>query len=419
MSGTISDKVIAAHAVSVSAAAADDQFTRVRVDAVLGHDATISLLMDEFLARGLTIWDPRKVLFTNDHFSPPANIERANISRSFLAFSRAQEVGHLAVDQGICHQLLVENPLCQPGSLIVGADSHTIMAGALGACATGMGSTDILFALATGTTWMRRPESIRIELRGALPAACSGRDIILELLRLLGEGGAQYRSVEFHDRCTTPLTQDTRFAIANMAVEAGAKFGVFQPDDVTVAYCAKRDGRPPERLVYADADARYERVIEFDVSQLTPRVARPWSPANVVALSELPDTPITFAFLGSCSSGRIEDLREAADELRGRQVHPSVRFVVIPGSRDVLRQALREGLVTELTDAGALFNQPSCGPCGGIDKGVLARSDVCVSTSNRNFRGRMGHWDSRTYLASARTVARAALRGKLSGDLYA
>jgi 3-isopropylmalate/(R)-2-methylmalate dehydratase large subunit len=411
---TISDKIIDAHTVDTGDTGL---YREVRVDAVLGHDATIALLVDEFERRGLEIWDRDRVIFTNDHFSPPATIERADISNKFLRFAREKNVTHLMLDRGICHQLLVESPLCTPGSLIVGADSHTIMAGGVGACATGMGSTDILYALATGTTWLRRPATIRVRFHGALDQHCNGRDIILELLRLLGESGAQYRSLEFHDHADTPLGQDDRFAISNMAVEVGAKFGVFVPDDVTAAYCAERDGHPSEPVL-PDADARYERTLDVDLSELTPRIAKPWSPANVVPVHEVDTKPVSVAFLGSCSSGRLSDIRDAAEELDGKKVHPAVRFIVIPASVEVFQQALRAGYVATLTDAGAIFNHSSCGPCGGIDKGVLGADDVCVSTSNRNFRGRMGHWDSRTYLASGRTVARAALAGHIGPDLY-
>ena len=414
MARTLCEKIIDAHALD-----ADGAFRRVKVDAVLGHDATIALLADAFEQRGLRIWDPARVIFTNDHFSPPASIERADISRRFIEFSRAQKVEHLILDRGICHQVLVEHRLCQPGSLIVGADSHTIMAGGLGACATGMGSTDILYALATGTTWLRTPESIRVRFTGALPPECSGRDIILELLRQLGEDGATYRSLEFHDHSASRLSQDERFAIANMAVEVGAKFGLFAPDEVTRTYVRDWDGACSPTFSVPDPDAVYERELELDLSRLRPRVARPWSPANVVPLEELARTEITTAFLGSCSSGRLSDIRVAAEELKGRRVHPDVRFIIIPASQEVFKRALREGYVETLTEAGALFNQSSCGPCGGIDKGILGRKDVCVSTSNRNFRGRMGHWESQTYLASARTVARAAVHGALSGALYA
>src|SRR5262245_2599938 len=415
-SRTLSDKIIDAHSIDGDAS---DVYRRVRIDALLGHDATIALLVDEFERRKLRIWDPERVIFTNDHFSPPATAERADISHKFLCFSRKAGVGNLLVDRGICHQLLVEHPLCQPGSLIVGADSHTIMAGGLGACATGMGSSDILFALATGTTWLRRPASIRVILRGSLRPECGGRDIVLELLRQLGEAGAQYRSLELHDLCEPKLTQDDRFAVSNMAVEMGAKFGCFVPDEVTEAYVRQRDGSAdPAAWPHPDPDASYERTLEFDLGALTPRIAKPWSPANVIALEQVEELPLSVAFLGSCSSARLSDLRDAADEVRGRKVHPDVRFVVIPASQEVFKSALRAGYVETLTDAGAVFNQSSCGPCGGIDKGVLGAHDLCISTSNRNFRGRMGHWESRTYLASARTVARAALRGRIAPDLY-
>jgi 3-isopropylmalate dehydratase large subunit len=409
---TISDKIIDDHTVDTGL------YREVRVDALLGHDATIALLVDEFERRGLEIWNRDRVIFTNDHFSPPATIERADISNKFLRFARERNVTHLMLDRGICHQLLVESPLCAPGSLIVGADSHTIMAGGVGACATGMGSTDILYTLATGTTWMRRPATIRVRFHGALGEHTNGRDIILELLRLLGESGAQYRSLEFHDTAEIPLGQDDRFAISNMAVELGAKFGVFVPDDVTVAYCSARDGREPA-LVVPDPDARYERNVDIDLSTLTPRIAKPWSPGNVVPVRDVEVRPVSVAFLGSCSSGRLTDIRDAAEEIDGKTVHPNVRFVVIPASVEVFKQALQAGYVTALTNAGAIFNHSSCGPCGGIDKGVLGADDVCVSTSNRNFRGRMGHWESRTYLASARTVARAAIAGHIGPDLYA
>jgi 3-isopropylmalate/(R)-2-methylmalate dehydratase large subunit len=412
---TLSDKVIRSHALNGTG---QEDYVHARIDALLGHDATIALLINEFERRRLSIWDKSKVIFTNDHFSPAASIERADISANFLRFSRNQKIDHLLVDKGICHQLLVENSLCQPGSLIVGADSHTIMGGGLGACATGMGSTDILFALATGTTWLRKPKTIRVIFHGSLPETCSGRDIVLELLRLLGEDGAQYRCLEFHDHAQSKLSQDDRFAIANMAVEIGAKFGVFVPDEITLAYCHARDQQTPGNLVLPDADADYEYTLEVDLSALSPRIAKPWSPANVVALSELDSIPISTAFLGSCSSGRIEDIQEAAEELEGKTIHPDVRLIIIPASINIFKQALDKGYVKTLTEAGAIFNQSSCGPCGGIDKGVLGSTDVCISTSNRNFRGRMGHWDSRTYLASARTVARAALKGCISGDLY-
>jgi 3-isopropylmalate/(R)-2-methylmalate dehydratase large subunit len=410
MTGTLSDAIIDAHALDGDLTS---EYVRVRLDAVLGHDATIALLVEEFRRRNLEVWDRERVIFVNDHFSPAATIERANISRMFIDFAREKRIVHLAIDQGICHQLLVEHRLCAPGALIVGADSHTIMGGALGACCTGMGTTDILYALATGTTWLRRPETIKVVLKGRLPAYCSGRDVILALLGHFGEDGARYRSIELHDQCEPRLIQDERCAIANMLVECGAKFGVFVPDEITSRYCEQRDGRAPESLPAPARDAVYEDVFELDLSALRPLVAKPYSPANVAAVHDVRGTKISHAFLGSCSSGRLEDIKVAAEVMHGKHVHPDVRFIVIPASIQVFKAALRAGYVEMLTDAGASFNQTSCGPCGGIDKGLLGAQDVCVSTSSRNFRGRMGDARSQTYLASARTVAHAALSGAL------
>jgi len=410
MNGTFSDSVLDAHAIDADR---DAEVLHVSLDAVLGHDATIALLVDEFRKRKLSVWDRSRVLFVNDHFSPAASVERANISRLFINFSRELRIDNLAIDKGICHQLLVEHALCAPGALIVGADSHTIMGGGVGACCTGMGTTDVLYALATGSTWLRRPSGIKVRFTGSLPPHCSGRDVLLALLGQLGEDGAQYRSVELYDHCSKPIGQDDRFAISNMMVEAGAKFGVFIPDQVTIDYCTKRDGKAPRPLPLPSPGAHYESTIELDLSALTPQVAKPYSPANVASVREVDGTKITHAFLGSCSSGRLEDLRVAADVLRGQQVHPEVRFVVIPASMKIFKEALRLGYVETLTEAGAVFNQTSCGPCGGIDKGLLGAGDVCVSTSSRNFRGRMGDVASSTYLASARTVAHAALSGRL------
>jgi 3-isopropylmalate/(R)-2-methylmalate dehydratase large subunit len=415
MPSTLSDKIIDAHVVDGEPSGL---YERVRVDAVLAHDATTALLIDEFERRKLRIWDTGKVIFTNDHFSPPATIERADISNKFLRFVRSKAPDRLWLDRGICHQLLVEHALCQPGALIIGADSHTIMAGAIGACATGMGSTDILYALATGMTWLRRPATIRVIFSGALSPCCSGRDVVLWLMGHFSESGAQYRTLEFWDEAAPKLGGDDRLAIANMAVEMGAKFGLFVPDDVTARYLFERDGLSPHGLLRPDPDAAYEQTVEVNLSRIAPMVAKPWSPANVVDLRELEPIPITTAFLGSCSSARLTDIRDAAEELHGHRVHRNVRFVVIPASVKIFQQALERGYVSALTESGAIFNHSSCGPCGGIDKGILGQDDVCVSTSNRNYRGRMGHWDSRTYLASARTVARAARAGILSRDLY-
>ena len=410
MALTLSEKVLNAHCLDKRQFG---QYFRVEVDLVLGHDATIALLINEFEKRALSVWDKSKVLFTNDHFSPPATIERAEISKKFLTFSHSLGIHHLLVDKGICHQLMVEHAQCSPGALIIGADSHTIMGGGLGACATGMGSTDILYALATGTTWMRSPETIKIVFKGDLPSHCSGRDVILMLLSIFKESGAQYCAFEFHDQTKSKIQQDDRFAIANMCVEMGAKFAVFIADDITLNYCQQRDGVIPSTLVKPDQHARYQSEIEINLSRLTPQIAIPYSPANVISLDQLAATEINIAFLGSCSSGRLRDIADAAAIVAGKTIHPKVRFIVIPASQQIYLQALEQGYIATLIKSGAMVNHASCGPCGGIDKGVLGPTDVCISTSNRNFRGRMGHWQSQTYLANARVVAEAALTGSV------
>ncbi|MGC4070422.1 MAG: aconitase/3-isopropylmalate dehydratase large subunit family protein [Polyangiaceae bacterium] len=414
MSGTLSDVVIDAH---LTEGRSGDEFVMVKLDAVLGHDATIALLADRFEQRKLTVFDPNRVLFALDHFSPPATADRAAIAQRFRRFAQAQGVS-VERDRGICHQLLVESSLCIPGSLIVGADSHTVTGGAVSSCATGMGSTDVLFALATGTTWLRRPATIRVVLKGSPSEHVSGRDIAIALVGLLGEDGAQYRSVELFDDTTDGLSMDDRCAIANLTVEAGAKFGLFVPDEITIEYCLKRDGVAPNWMPKPGLDAKYERTLIMDLGDLRPTVARPWSPANTVPVNAIGSVPITTAFIGSCAGGRESDLELAARLLHGRQVHDDVRLVVIPASRRIHEIALSRGWIETLVRAGAVVCSPSCGPCGGIDKGVLGPTDVCVSTSTRNYRGRMGDWNSQTYLASTRTTVLSALSGRLHSRLH-
>jgi 3-isopropylmalate/(R)-2-methylmalate dehydratase large subunit len=414
MSGTLSDIVLDAH---LTEGRPGDEFVMVKLDAVLGHDATIALLAERFEQRKLTVFDPKRVLFALDHFSPPATADRAAIAQRFRRFAQTHGV-QVQRDRGICHQLLVESPLCKPGSLIVGADSHTVTGGAVSACATGMGSTDVLFALATGMTWMRRPTTIRVVLTGSPSATVSGRDIAIAIVGLLGEDGAQYRSIELFDDTTDGLQMDDRCAIANLTVEAGAKFGAFVPDEITLEYCLRRDGVAPMWMPTPSHDATYERTLVINLGELRPTVARPWSPANTVPVDALESIPITTAFIGSCAGGRESDLEIAARLLQGRQIHDDVRLVVIPASRQIHETALSRGWIETLVRAGAVVCSPSCGPCGGIDKGVLGPTDVCVSTSTRNYRGRMGDWNSQTYLASTRTTVLAALAGRLHSRLH-
>ena len=332
---------------------------------------------------------------------------------------KRESVPQDSVFRGISHQLLVEDRRCQPGMVICGADSHTVMAGALGAFACGMGSTDILALLLTGEVLLSVPESIRVDFEGALPEWLSGKDLALEIIRRLGEGGAVDRALEYHDRTHGGLTMDSRFAVANMAVEAGATNGVFVPDDALRHYLAERDGAagpaPGSRArgscpTTAPATSSSSG---FDVAALPPLVALPGDLGRIVPADEVEPRAVQQVFLGSCAGGRIEDLAIAARVLRGRRVAPGVRLVVTPASQAVFHACLRNGIFEVLSEAGAMITNSSCGACGGIDKGLIGPGEVCVSTSNRNFRGRMGSPDGPIYLASALTAAAAALTGTI------
>jgi len=398
---------------------AGSEFFRIPVDLVLGHDATIALLIERFQRAGRRIWDPARCFFAADHFTPPSTPERADILHRYLAFMKREAVPQDLVFRGISHQLLVEDRRCQPGMVICGADSHTVMAGALGAFACGMGSTDILALLLTGEVLLSVPESIRVDLEGALPEWLSGKDLALEIIRRLGEGGAVDRALEYHDRTRDGLTMDSRFAVANMAVEAGATNGVFAPDDALRRYLAERDGAAGPApgfegaWLVPDDGARYVQQLRIDVAALPPLIALPGDLGRIVPADEVEPRAVQQVFLGSCAGGRIEDLAIAARVLRGRRVAPGVRLVVTPASQAVFHACLRNGIFEVLSEAGAMITNASCGACGGIDKGLIGPGEVCVSTSNRNFRGRMGSPDGLIYLASALTAAAAALTGTI------
>lgn len=398
---------------------AGSEFFRIPVDLVLGHDATIALLIERFQQAGRRIWDPDRCFFAADHFTPPSTPERADILRRYLAFIKQERVPEDLVFRGISHQLLVEDRRCQPGMVICGADSHTVMAGALGAFACGMGSTDILALLLTGEVVLSVPESIRIDFEGTMPEWLSGKDLALEIIRRLGEGGAVDRALEYHDRTRGGLTMDSRFAVANMAVEAGATNGVFVPDDALRRYLADRDGAagPAPGFEGAwltpDDGARYVHQLRIDVGGLRPLIALPGDLSRIVPADDVEPRAVQQVFLGSCAGGRVEDLAIAARVLRGRRVAPGVRLVVTPASQAVFHACLRNGIFEVLSEAGAMITNASCGACGGIDKGLIGPGEVCVSTSNRNFRGRMGSPDGLIYLASALTAAAAALTGTL------
>jgi 3-isopropylmalate/(R)-2-methylmalate dehydratase large subunit len=413
MAMTLAEQILAAHAGQEAVHAG--QFVEVEVDVVLSNDITAPIAIREFEKLGVErVFDAERVVIVPDHFAPNKDIKSAEQCRVVRQFARGQELPHYfeVGRMGIEHVLLPEQGLVVPGDVVVGADSHTCTYGALGAFATGMGSTDIAVAMATGQTWMRVPETICFVYEGELQPWVGGKDLILCTIGLIGVSGALYKAMEFAGPAAEALSMDGRFTMANMAIEAGGKAGLFAVDNATRAYVDGRAARP-FRVYEADAGATYARVVEIDAGKIEPQVAFPHLPENARPVSQAGEVRIDQAVIGSCTNGRLEDLRAAAEVLRGRQVHPNVRCIVIPGSQQVYLDALREGLVEAFVEAGAVVSTPTCGPCLGGHMGVLAAGERAVSTTNRNFRGRMGHPDSEVYLAGPAVAAASAVAGRI------
>jgi 3-isopropylmalate/(R)-2-methylmalate dehydratase large subunit len=387
----------------------------VNVDVVLANDITAPIALREFESLGVEhVFDPDKVVLVADHFAPNKDIKSAEQCKAMREFARAQGiVNHFDVGRmGIEHVLLHEQGLVLPGDVVVGADSHTCTYGALGAFATGMGSTDIAVAMATGSIWMRVPETIRFEYTGTRQPWVGGKDLILYTIGQIGVSGALYMAMEFAGPVVDGLSMADRFTMSNMAIEAGGKAGLFAVDDATREYVTGRAKR--DYQVYAsDADAVYARVVTIDVSAMAPQVSFPHLPENAKPVSEAAGIKVDQAVIGSCTNGRLEDLRVAAQILSGRHVHPDVRCIVIPGTQQVYLDALREGLVEAFIEAGAVVSTPTCGPCLGGHMGILAAGERAVSTTNRNFRGRMGHPDSEVYLSGPAVAAASAIAGTI------
>ena len=409
---TLAEAIIARHAGQPVTAG---EFVEVPVDFVLANDVTAPLAIRAFRALGAErVFDPGRVAFVLDHFTPCKDVRSAEQCRVVREFARAQGIPHLFEEGrgGIEHVLLPERGLVLPGEIVVGGDSHTTTYGALGAFATGMGSTDIGYAMATGRTWLRVPRTIRVELQGQLPRWVTGKDLVLHLIGRVGTSGANWCAFEFGGEVRA-LPLDDRLTVANMAVEAGATAGLFPPDEEVLAYLRDRAARE-YAPVYPEPGGDYAEVIEVDLGALRPLVARPHSPANVVPVDELGEIPVDQVVIGSCTNGRWRDLLLAAEVLRGREVHPGVRCIVIPGSQELHLRAVREGLAEVFLSAGAVLSTPTCGPCLGGHMGVLAAGERCVSTTNRNFRGRMGHPDGEVYLASPAVAAASAVLGRIA-----
>jgi len=415
MGMTMAEKILAAHAgVEV---VEPGQFINVKVDVMLANDITAPIAIREFERIGVEeVFDRDRVIMVPDHFTPNKDIKSAEQCKAMRNFVRRQNLTHyFEVGRvGIEHVLLPEQGLALPGDVVVGADSHTCTYGALGAFATGMGSTDIAVAMATGKIWMRVPETIKFVYHGRLPEWVGGKDLILHTIGLIGVDGARYQAMEFSGEAVDALSMAGRFTMSNMAIEAGGKAGLFAFDEKTQAYVESR-ARRPYTAYESDAGAHYSQVIEMDVSNLEPQVAFPHLPSNVRPLSQVGDAPIDQAVIGSCTNGRLEDLQLAAQVLRGRKVHPYVRCIVIPGTQAIYLAAIRQGLVEAFIEAGAVVSTPTCGPCLGGHTGVLAAGERCVATTNRNFVGRMGHPESEVYLASPAVAAASAVMGRIGG----
>jgi 3-isopropylmalate/(R)-2-methylmalate dehydratase large subunit len=426
MGHTLAEKIIGAHVVDGADTGVrrnpaprevkPGDLVEASVDVVLANDITAPISLREFDKLGVDgVFDTEKIVLVADHFAPNKDIKSAEQCAQMRRFARSQAITHhYDVGQmGIEHVLLPEQGLVLPGDLVVGADSHTCTYGALGAFATGMGSTDIAVAMATGIVWLRVPQTVRFVYTGSLQPWVGGKDLILYTIGQIGVSGALYRAMEFTGPVVDQLSMAGRLTMSNMAIEAGGMGGLFPVDDTTRAYVDERAKRP--YTVYeADADADYLQVIEIDVSEMEPQVAFPHLPENARPVSEAGDVKIDQSVIGSCTNGRLEDLRVAAGILKGKKVHPDVRCIVFPGTQTVYLDALREGLIETFILAGAAVSTPTCGPCLGGHMGVLAEGERAVSTTNRNFVGRMGHPKSEVYLAGPAVAAASAVVGQIA-----
>lgn len=407
---TIAEKVLAAHAGLDEVI--PGQLIECRVDVVHANDITAPIAIDVCRQVGDGVFDPARVVLVPDHYTPNKDIKSAEQAKLMREFAQEQGIEHYyeVGCMGIEHALLPEKGVVVPGDLTIGADSHTCTYGALGAFSTGMGSTDVGVAFATGSAWFKVPESIKIVLEGKFAPGVGAKDLILHIIGQIGVDGALYQVLEFVGPAVAQISMDGRFTMCNMAIEAGAKTGIFAVDDVTRAYVEGRAERP--WVEYAsDEDASYARTIHVDVSQVAPTVSLPHLPSNTKPAADCNDMCIDQAVIGSCTNGRIEDMRVAAEVLRGRVVNPMVRCIIIPATQDVYRQCMHEGLLDVFLDAHCAVSSPTCGPCLGGYMGVLASGERCIATTNRNFVGRMGAKDSEVILASPAVAAASAVAG--------
>jgi len=409
---TIAEKILSSHAGKIVRAG---DVVVCKVDFCLGQDGTSGLIIDAFEKIGKEkVFDKNKFCMIIDHNSPAPNQGTAAVHKKMRQFGRKYGVKVFDIGCGICHQIVIEEFFVGPGDLVLGADSHTCTYGALNALSTGVGSTDLAIVLATGKNWFKVPETVKMVIRGKLQKGVYSKDIILHIAKDVGADGCTYRSVEFTGSAIDALSVDARFTISNMAVEIGAKCGIMNADEKVFAWLKKEGSKKRYTPVIADKDAKYADIKDYDVSKLTPMVARPHSVDTAVSVEQLKDVRIDQAFIGTCTNARLEDLEIAAKILKGKKVKDSVKLLVCPASKGIYMDALQKGLIELFIDSGAVVLNPGCGPCVGTHQGVLADGEVCISTANRNFKGRMGNPNAFIYLASPATVAASALTGKIA-----
>lgn len=414
MGMTMTQKILAAHA-GLDAVSAG-QLINAKLDIVMGNDITTPVAINELNKAGFDrVFDKDKIAIVLDHFVPNKDIKAAQQSKTCREFALKHSISHFydVGKMGIEHALLPEQGVVTAGDCIIGADSHTCTYGALGAFSTGVGSTDMAAGMATGMAWFKVPAAIKFNLTGKLSGGCSGKDVILHIIGKIGVDGALYKSMEFAGEGINSLSMDDRFCICNMAVEAGAKNGIFPVDKKTLKYMKNRSERTP--VIYsADEDADYEKIYEINLSEIVPTVSCPHLPENTKSAGELSHIKIDQVVIGSCTNGRMEDMKIAYEILKGKKVADGVRCIIIPATMQIYRECVEKGYVTAFIDAGAAFSTPTCGPCLGGYMGILAEGEKCVATTNRNFVGRMGHTESEVYLASPATAASSAITGYIT-----
>jgi 3-isopropylmalate/(R)-2-methylmalate dehydratase large subunit len=410
---TITEKILASHARKKEVCPGD--LVEARIDLALGNDITAPLAIQAFEEMGAKkVFHRDRIVLVPDHFAPAKDILSAEQCKVLRNFAKAHRLTHFFEigEAGIEHALLPEKGLVLPGDVVIGADSHTCTYGGLGAFSTGVGSTDLAAVMATGRLWFKVPETLKLIFYGRLNPWVSGKDLILFTIGQIGVDGALYQAMEFTGETIRTLPMEGRFTMANMAIEAGGKSGIFDPDEVTLRYIKKRATRP-YKLYHSDPEAQYKDVKEYDVSKISPQVSLPHIPSNARDVREVGKIEIDQVVIGSCTNGRLEDLRVAARILKGKKIAPSLRLIVIPATQEIYRQALKEGLFETFLSAGAVISPPTCGPCLGGYMGVLAEGERSLATTNRNFRGRMGHARSEVYLASPAVAAASAVKGRI------